>query len=163
LRKSENEWVRLDEEIEFVRSYLSVEQSRFGDRLAVNIEIDPACGAVSVPAMCVQPLVENAIKHGTSKVEGQGRVSIRANLDGDLLIVEVCDNGPGFPPGAGNESLGRKSERTEPHGLGNIRDRLSGYYGCSASLDWRNEPDGARVSLKIPRNGLRSDASSNRR
>jgi signal transduction histidine kinase len=140
LRKSGHEWVRLDEEIEFVRAYLQVEQSRFGERLAVEINIDPAAAAIQIPAMCVQPLVENAIKHGTSQVEGQGRVSVRAAVDGGFLQVDVRDNGPGFPA---NLSPG------PTHGLRNVADRLLGYYGSSASLAWTNE-DGARLSLRIP-------------
>jgi signal transduction histidine kinase len=141
LRKSGHEWVRLDEEIDFVRAYLCVEQSRFGDRLAVDIQIDPAAGAIQIPAMCVQPLVENAIKHGTSQIEGQGRVSIRASLADAMLTIEVHDNGPGFPD--------PRPLPPEPHGLTNVADRLSGYYGSSASLAWTND-SGARVSLRIP-------------
>jgi two-component sensor histidine kinase len=140
LRKSEHEWVRLDEEIEFVRAYLRVEQSRFGERLAVEIDVDAAAGAIQVPAMCVQPLVENAIKHGTSQVEGQGRVSVRARLEPGLLAIGVCDNGPGFPANLSPDPS---------HGLRNVADRLSGYYGSSASLAWTND-NGARVSLRIP-------------
>jgi signal transduction histidine kinase len=146
LRKSEHEWVRLDEEIEFVRAYLRVEQSRFGDRLAVEINVDPAAGAIQVPAMCVQPLVENAIKHGTSQVEGQGRVSVRACVAEGFLTVEVTDNGPGFPPDTGSLT---PDPRSGTHGLRNVADRLSGYYGSSAGLAWTNG-NGARVSLRIP-------------
>jgi signal transduction histidine kinase len=153
LRKSEHEWVRLDEEIEFVAAYLRIEQARFGDRLAVEIQIDPAARAIQVPAMCIQPLVENAIKHGTSQVEGQGRVSVHATLADGLLTIEVTDNGPGFPPGPRPLAPGPSSG---PHALANVADRLSGYYGSSASLAWTND-SGARVSLRIPH------ASSDRR
>jgi two-component sensor histidine kinase len=145
LRKSEHEWVRLDEEIDFVRAYLQVEQARFGERLAVEIDVAPLAGAIQIPAMCVQPLVENAIKHGTSQVEGQGRVAIRARLADGVLSIDITDNGPGFAAGP-----------SEGHGLHNIADRLSGYYGSSASLAWTNN-HGAQVSLRIP------NASSDRR
>ncbi|HXK04815.1 MAG TPA: histidine kinase [Verrucomicrobiae bacterium] len=181
LRKAGTEWVRLDEEIEFVTAYLRVEQARFGDRLVVELAVDPAAGGVQVPAMCVQPLVENAIKHGTSNVEGIGRVSVCASLDGDILVVEVRDNGPGFPPGSwpqapdprpptpdpGPQAPGpRPPARSAPdprpptpdpgpqapgHGLRNVADRLSGYYGSSAELACANGPGGAVVRLKIPR------------
>jgi two-component system LytT family sensor kinase len=106
-----------------------------------------------VPAMCIQPLVENAIKHGTSQVEGQGRVSVHATLADSLLTIEVTDNGPGFPPGPRPLAPGPSSG---PHALANVADRLSGYYGSSASLAWTND-SGARVSLRIPH------ASSDRR
>jgi two-component system LytT family sensor kinase len=94
--------------------------------------------------MCIQPLVENAIKHGTSQVEGQGRISIRAALNGAGLLVEVQDNGPGFPPAAP-----AREATPDPHALGNVSGRLSRYYGSSASLVCTND-GGARVSLLIP-------------
>jgi len=152
LRKSEHEWVRLDEEIEFVCAYLRVEQARFGERLAVKIEVEPTAGAIQIPAMCVQPLVEIAIKHGPSQVEGQGRVSVCARVAEGALLIEVHDNGPGFP----DPRPLATDHRTNPHALRNVAERLSGYYGSSASLAWIND-HGARVSLRIPH------ASSDRR
>jgi signal transduction histidine kinase len=148
LRKSEKEWVRLDEEVEFVMSCLRVEQARFGDRLRVRVEVDPALGAVPVPAMCIQPLVENAIKHGASMMEEGGHVRLRVAPQGAGLRVEVSDNGPGFPPGF---SLGGDSPG---HGLRNIAERLKGYYGAAASLGWDRHQGMTRVALAIPcRNG----------
>ncbi len=156
LRKSENEWVKLDEEIEFVTAYLRVEQSRFGERLAATIDVEPGAGATQVPAMCIQPLVENAIKHGTSAVEGVGRVSVRIAVADGVLTVEVADNGPGFPAGfaIGGGAAG--------HGLRNVADRLAGYYGSAASLR-AGSSGGAKVWLAMPVNGVRRDASPDRR
>jgi signal transduction histidine kinase len=139
LRKSEKEWVRLDEEVEFVTAYLRVEQARFGKRLETEFQVDATAGAVPIPAMTIQPLIENAIKHGVSAVEGRGKVGLRAVLRGECLWVEVTDNGPGFPPGA---ALG--------HGLRNIAERLKGYYGESAQLHWECGPGGTKVRLTIP-------------
>src|ERR1700722_6111026 len=155
LRQSENEWGRLDEEIEFVTAYLRVEQARFGERLQVEFCVDSAAASVHVPAMTIQPLVENAIKHGVSTLIGAGKVSVKVALEGDLLCAEVSDNGPGFPPGF---SIGSGA-----HGLRNVADRLAGYYGSYAQLSWKNGSEGTSVSLKIPRvtkNG--SNAYSNR-
>jgi hypothetical protein len=143
LRHSENEWVRLDEEIEFVTAYLRVEQARFGDRLRVEFGVDRAAASVPVPSMSIQPLVENAIKHGVSALEGAGRVGVKVAFAGDLLCVEVSDNGPGFPLGFAIGSGG--------HGLRNIADRIAGYYGGSAQLSWSSEGDATQVFLKIPR------------
>lgn len=146
LRKSEKEWVRLDEEVEFVTSYLRVEQARFGERLQMDLDIDPAAGAIPIPSMTIQPLIENAIKHGVSAVEGRGRIRLCAAIRGDLLCVEVFDNGPGFPPGfslAGPETA-------QGHGLRNVFERLTGYYGDSAKLRWEHGDKGTRVSLTIP-------------
>jgi signal transduction histidine kinase len=139
LRKSGNEWVRLDEEIDFVRAYLRVEQARFGERLEVQIELGAGAGAVPVPAMSIQPLVENAIKHGTSAVERRGRIRVKAAIEAGRLHVEVEDNGPGFA-----------AEPGQGHGLRNVDERLRGYYGGAARLAWKNVAEGARVWMEIP-------------
>jgi signal transduction histidine kinase len=143
LRSAAKEWVRLDEEMDFVSACLGVEQARFGDRLAVSITIAPEAGGVKVPAMCVQPLVENAIKHGTSQREGRGCIGVIASVSAGRLAVQVSDNGPGFPPEF-------RLDASNGLGLRNIAGRLSGYYGASASLAWENLPEGARVSLELP-------------
>jgi hypothetical protein len=78
LRKSEKEWARLDEEVEFAAAYLRVEQARFGERLRVEFQVDPSTDTIQVPAMSIQPLIENAVKHGVSAVEGRGTVGLRA-------------------------------------------------------------------------------------
>jgi two-component system LytT family sensor kinase len=156
LRQSDNEWVRLEEEIEFVTAYLRVEQARFGERLAVEFGVDRAAASVPVPAMTIQPLVENAIKHGVSMREGWGKVSVKAALAGDLLCVEVSDNGPGFPP---DFTIGNGG-----HGLRNVADRISGYYGSDAKLRWESGLEGTHVFLNIPRQLVKKngDAYSNR-
>jgi signal transduction histidine kinase len=147
LRDSENEWVPLNDEVEFVAAYLRVEQARFGDRLHVEFEIDPAAGQISVPAMSIQPLVENAIKHGISACDwteatARGTVGVRTTLN-DFLWVEIFDNGPGFPP---NFNVANVSG----HGLRNVVERLKGYYGDSAELICDCGRKGARVVMKIP-------------
>jgi signal transduction histidine kinase len=149
LRKSEKEWARLDEEMEFVTAYLRVEQARFGERLRVEVDIEPDARKVEVPAMSVQPLVENAVKHGVSAVERLGVVRIRASVVDDVLKVEVEDNGPGFAAGA-----------AYGHGLHNVAERLAGYYGPAARLAWENLAEGARVSLEIPQGA--ADARAHR-
>jgi signal transduction histidine kinase len=149
LRKSENEWVRLDEEVEFVGAYLRVEQARFGDRLQVEFDIDPGTANILIPAMSIQPLIENAIKHGVSAVEGRGLVKLRAALDGELLCVEVLDNGPGFPV-AFVLADGGNGRNASGHGLRNIIERLHGYYGESAQLRWESSAGHTRVHFRVP-------------
>ena len=144
LRKSESEWVSLAEEVEFATAYLRVEQARYGERLCVSFHVDPAAALAAIPAMSVQPLIENAIKHGVSAVEGHGMVALRAALEGSFLVVEVRDNGPGFPPGFSLHACGAG------HGLRNVAERLLGYYGNTGGLRWENAPDGARVLLRLP-------------
>jgi hypothetical protein len=142
LRHSENEWVRLDEEMEFVAAYLRVEQARFGERLCVEIGVDQAAASFPVPAMSIQPLVENAIKHGVSAVEGVGIVRVKVALGEKLLRVAISDNGPGFPS---DFSIGSNG-----HGLRNIAERIAGYYGDCARLSWKCEGQGTHISLILP-------------
>ena len=142
LRKSENEWVRLDEEVDFVSAYLQVERARFGERLSVEFEIDPAARAISIPAMAIQPLVENAVKHGVSGITGRGVIRLRAALREGRLTIEVFDNGTGFPAGFELGGAG--------HGLRNVAERIAGYCGPGARLAWENLAEGTRVSLEIP-------------
>jgi signal transduction histidine kinase len=157
LRKADNEWVRLEEELDFITAYLRVEQARFGARLRVIIEVEPEANSIPVPAMSVQPLVENAIKHGASEVEGQGIVRIGARVRGEVLEIAVTDNGPGFP--ARITLDGRASESDGGRGLRNIRDRLLAYYGGDASLSWTRVSDETRVAIAIPTRRS-ADASS---
>jgi len=148
LRKSEKEWVPLREEVEFIAAYLQVEQARFGERLQLSFQVDPAAGQVSIPAMSIQPLIENAVKHGVSAVEGSGLVSLAAHVNEDRLTVEVRDNGPGFP---GGFSLDACSNGDVAHGLRNVAERLRGYYGGAARIEWSCGPGGTCVCLSIPR------------
>jgi signal transduction histidine kinase len=145
LRKSEKEWALLDEETEFASAYLRLERARFGDRLEVSLEIDPEARGVSVPAMCIQPLIENAIRHGASALEGKGVVALRISVAGPMVSIEVCDNGPGFPAGFSLDG-------SEGHGLRNVAERLKGYYGESARLCWESGANSTRVLLEVPRN-----------
>lgn len=135
LRRSENEWVRLEDEMMFVRSYLEVEQARFGERLQVHMQIDDGVKDLKIPAMIVQTLVENSIKHGIASVRGVGRVEIRAVLRDDRIQIKVLDNGPGFER---TESLDPGSASAEKanggYGLRNVRQRLQGYFGEAAEL-----------------------------
>lgn len=144
LRKSEREWAHLDEEAEFAAAYLRVERARFGERLEVELAVDAQANQVSVPAMCIQPLIENAVRHGASTVEGRGFVSLRIRVDAVMASIEICDNGPGFPPGF---SLAGSTG----HGLRNVAERLKGYYGDCAHLCWESESNLTRVLLEIPR------------
>jgi hypothetical protein len=147
LRKTESEWAPLAEEVEFVMAYLHVEQARFGERLRVELSLDPAAGRVPIPAMTIQPVIENAIRHGISAREKGGVIGLRAVLQAEQVAVEVFDNGPGFRPGFSLDENG------EGHGLRNVMDRLRGYYGQAASLSWENGSDGTRVVMAFPRSG----------
>ena len=144
LRKSGSEWVPLAEEVEFVRAYLRVEQARFGERLNIDLQVDPAAGGIAIPAMIIQPLIENAIRHSISDLDRGARLTLQVTLEEDLVAVEVFDTGPGFPAHFALENC------AEGHGLRNVNERLRGYYGDAARLSWESAPDGTRVRLILP-------------
>lgn len=117
-------------ELEMVQTYLDVEQVRFGDRLTYRIDLaQPELNRLSIPQFLLQPLVENAIKHGISRITGPGGIVIRIHQDGDWLFFQVHDNGPAFP-----------EELTAGYGLQSIQDKLRLLYGDDARLLVQNKP-----------------------
>jgi LytS/YehU family sensor histidine kinase len=137
--------VTLRHEIDFLKIYFEIEQVRFKDRLEVRLEIEPETLKASVPNLILQPLVENAIRHGVGKQRNAGLVEIRAERQNGSLIVRVRDNGPGLSQGwtVGDGGFGI--------GIANTRARLRQLYGDAQTFDIRNaESGGAVVVLKIP-------------
>ncbi|MFI5173487.1 MAG: sensor histidine kinase [Terriglobia bacterium] len=136
--------VPLREELEFLDRYLDIEQQRFQDRLEVHMEIDSRALDALVPNLILQPLVENAIRHGIAQRSSAGRVEIRAKREDSLLQLEVRDDGSGLPEESG-ENL------KEGIGLGNTRTRLQQLYGTTHRFELSNAPNGGLVvSLMIP-------------
>jgi sensor histidine kinase YesM len=132
----------VEDEADYLRAYLAIEQERFGDRLAVEWEIDSAALPVRIPPMTLQPLAENALKHGIGgRLEG-GRLRIVARRMDGVLRLEVEDDGAGFAPGARDGT-----------GLGNLRARLATLYGDRATLTVARLPRGARVTVQLPVEG----------
>jgi signal transduction histidine kinase len=135
--------VSLQEELEFLQKYLEIEQTRFHDRLTVRFDIDADTLDAEVPRLILQPLVENAIKHGVSPKPGAGLVRIAAERRDAQLWLEVSDNGVGLSAGA------RERLRTGV-GLANTRDRLECLYGTSHRLEFSDDLKGLAVRLEIP-------------
>lgn len=123
----------LASEIELIRHYLDIEQVRFGDRLRIIWDIDPAANECSVAELMLQPIVENAVRHGATQNERGGTVTIRARRE-KRLVIEVTDDGPPF--GEGEERIG----------LGTTRTRLRNLYGN----DHRFLIDGKTVRIEVP-------------
>ena len=139
--------VTLARELEYLRLYLSIEQLRFSDRLRVDIDVDPELLDAAVPHMGLQPIVENAIRHGIGARASSGLIEIRAQriVDhrGDHLHVSVRDDGPGFREKCTSGGLGL--------GLANTRARLKQLYGAEAELKTESPADGgAVVTLVLP-------------
>lgn len=140
LEGTDRQEVSLEEELGFIRDYLEIQRVRFQDRLEVVEEIDPDVLGALVPNLILQPLVENAIKHGApDDPEAIERIVLHArhDVDNDRLVLAVRDNGPGMPEGV--EADVSKNGRV---GLANTRARLEALYGPQAALELTIAPEG---------------------
>ncbi len=142
--------VPLWRELEFLRLYLSIEEVRFKDRLQVRIAADPGLSDALVPHMVLQPLVENAVRHGLGQSEEAVTIDVSATTRDGSLVLIVSDDGPGLQP-----------PRLEHPGIGlvNTRSRLGRLYGDGANLVAENTaPHGARVTISLPLRSTREEA-----
>jgi len=131
------------EEIDFLRAYLNIEEARFGDRLRVEISVAFEAAGDEVPSLILQPLVENALKHGLGPKPGRGHLSISVTQESGLLQLRVEDDGVGI---GGRRDL-------PGVGLANVRERLTTLYQERASVVMEErEGGGCRVTVLIPRN-----------
>jgi two-component system LytT family sensor kinase len=148
LEDVEAQEVPLRRELEYLQLYLSIEQVRFQDRLRVEITADPNILDAAVPQMALQPIVENAVRHGIGRSSSAGRITISATRANDTLELRVEDDGPGFPsPG----SVADDSPLNKGIGLANTRARLQQLYGAQGRLQTENDPrGGARVTMVLP-------------
>jgi signal transduction histidine kinase len=141
LRASRSQQIPLAEELSVLDRYLELMRARFGDRLAVEVAVDEELRSALVPAMVLQPIVENAMQHGAPPPPEPARIMIRASRDGDGLVLEVRDNGPGLR----GDPLGRGV------GLTNTADRLRALYGDAQSLEFADAPGGGlAVRMRMP-------------
>lgn len=134
--------VPLKQELDFLRGYLEIEQTRFQDRLTVTIDVPPATLDARVPNLILQPLVENAIRHGIATRPGAGVIQIRAAVENEHLQMRVSDDGPGI-------------DRTFKKGIGlaNTEARLKQLYGAAHKFELTNVPSGGLlVTITIPFN-----------
>jgi two-component system, LytTR family, sensor kinase len=134
--------VVLAQEIAFLERYLEIMQIRFQGQLEIDVHLGDDARDALVPSFILQPLVENAVKHGVDKVSGRGKIGIQARREADRLVLTVSDNGPG-------PSNVEKSEHADgEHGVGleNIRQRLEQLYGSAQSLSLAESPGGGTVA-----------------
>ena len=135
--------VSLQEELEFLQKYLEIEQIRFQDRLSVLYDVDSETLDAEVPRLILQPLVENAIKHGVSPRSGRGLIQISSRVRDNALWIEVRDNGVGL------DGKGR-SRLHSGVGLSNTRARLECLYGTAHRLEFSEGSEGLAVQMQIP-------------
>jgi signal transduction histidine kinase len=135
--------VSLAEEWAFVQRYLDIERIRFGDRLAVHADLEPAALALALPSFALQTLVENAVRHGAAPRVEPTTIAVVARVNGDKLDVRVSDNGSGADPDAATTNGGT--------GLRRLRERLIVLHGAGARLDLgRRDGGGFEARLVVP-------------
>jgi sensor histidine kinase YesM len=153
LRDAEVQEVPLDREFEYLRLYLAIEQVRFRDRLRVEMSAEPGLHDAAVAYMCLQPIVENAIRHGVARSSRAGTVRIKASRERDTLRLLVQDDGPGFD--------GLSFPRRSGIGLANTRARLEKLYGDRAALRVERLPQGGTIAtIVMPYHVLDQSASA---
>jgi two-component system LytT family sensor kinase len=136
--------VPLAEELELVREYLAIEEARFRDRLRVTVCAPDEALGCAVPPLILQPIVENAIRHGVAAVSAAGQVEVQAAVTGDRLRLTVRDDGPGVQAPSAQRGSGT--------GLRNTRERLAQVYGASAELRITSDAShGTTVTIELPR------------
>jgi signal transduction histidine kinase len=134
--------VPLRQELAFLQRYLEIEQVRFADRLTVRTDVNAELLDLRVPNLILQPLVENAIRHGIASRPEPGRLEVRAQRRGDHLVLQVVDDGPGLPDGGFG---------TDGIGLTNTRARLAALYGEDQGFELSTPAGGGlQVSITIP-------------
>jgi LytS/YehU family sensor histidine kinase len=144
LDSADEQEVPLREEVKFVELYLNIQSARFPDRLTVRMDVAPDALDALVPNLILQPLVENAVRHGISPSESPGMIVVSAYCAGRMLHVEVSDDGPGL-------ESGWRMEESEGIGLANTVERLKRLYASDHRFELRNgEGRGVTASLVIP-------------
>ncbi|MFD8494212.1 sensor histidine kinase [Amycolatopsis sp. NPDC059657] len=146
------DFTTLGEELRSIEQYLTLQRARFGDRLKVTLRIAPEVLPVNVPFLCLQPLVENAVRHGMDGEAGTGHLTIVAEDVGSEAHIFVEDDGSGMEPDQARRILAGEVDETAGIGLGNIDDRLRQVYGDAFGLVVETAPGaGTKVHVRVPK------------
>ena len=150
LQLDHRQQVPLGLELTLLSKYLDIQRARFGERLQVDVQVEPGAEEALVPILMLQPIVENSIRHGLAVRATAGRIAITARRTGTRLVVQVTDDGIG-------EGVGG-SQRGPGVGLANTRARLEALYGAEAALELSRSPTGTRVTIDVPLNSAGAGA-----
>lgn len=151
LKGSEQEWVNLEEELHFIETYLLLEKRRFSDKLTIRVTMEDACKKIKVPPMLLQPLVENAVKHGIEPCMWSGEIVVAVTLQKDSLRFEISDTGVGFDGPIPSMQAGQGTKGQERGGLGlrNTQHRIFAQFGESLTIS-EHTPSGVKVEFSLP-------------
>jgi len=138
INHKDQDMIEVDKEVDIARTYLQIEKARFGDDLEFTIEIDNSIQTTLIPRFLIQPLIENAVKHGVSVIQEKGIIKLEISKKEEHLFVKVFDNGPDFPdmPISG-------------YGLQSLYEKLELLYGESAKISWANQPN-KNICIRLP-------------
>jgi two-component system LytT family sensor kinase len=141
----------LAEELRCIDCYFQLEQARFGDQLQLAVRVAPEILALEVPFLCLQPLVENAVKHGLRAKSGQGTVTICAEDSGTEYTITIADDGVGMDPATAGAALSGEGNK-DAHAVANIQERLLAAFGPDHGLQLLSTPDeGTTVTIRVPK------------
>lgn len=159
----DQEYVTLAEELRFVGVYLELERARFGDRLEVRLRVAPEVLSVEVPALVLQPLVENAVRHGLGEFDALVRLEIAAAEAGGEAVLTVTDDGGGADPRVVSDALaGERTGRSV--GLRNVDERLRAIYGDDYGLGIATGVGtGMKVTMRLPKRCVPANAMASTR
>ncbi len=150
--RAHGEFTTLAEELRSIDRYLIIERARFGDRLQVKLQIAPEVLPVGLPFLCLQPLVENAVRHGLSRKPGLGTITIIARDAGAECHLTVEDDGVGMDPAKLGDNGEEPADAGQHVGLSNVDDRLRAVFGDQFGLVVETAPGaGTKVSMRIPK------------
>jgi two-component system LytT family sensor kinase len=150
--RAHGEFTTLAEELRSIDRYLLIERARFGERLQVRLRVAPEVLPVAVPFLCLQPLVENAVRHGLATKPGTGSISIVAEDAGAECVISVEDDGVGMDPERLRAGPNADPDQGQHVGLGNVDDRLRSVFGDQFGLVVETAPGaGTKVSMRVPK------------
>ena len=150
---NDKEQVRVEEEMNYVQSYLTIQKMRYKDKLEYEIELEDGIGREKIVKLVLQPLVENAIYHGIKYKEGRGLIQIRVFCQDDCIVLQVEDDGKGMD----EETLAHifeqhiRDTRSNGVGVNNVNERIRLFYGAEYGLSFKSEPEkGTTATIRIP-------------
>lgn len=152
---NEDEVVSIGNEIEYVRSYLTIQKMRYKDKLEFEIDVEPSIKHVKIVKLVLQPIVENAIYHGLKYKESKGLLTVHGYTKGENAVIEIIDNGVGMDAETLKHIFERHKVNYHSNGVGvyNVQKRLQLHYGADYGITYRSEPGiGTTATIVIPRN-----------
>jgi sensor histidine kinase YesM len=140
INRKDEKMTTIKNEVEMVENYLKIEKIRFEDRLEFSVDVEHSLLETNIPRFILQPIIENAVKHGISKIEKGGVIRLQITKNNNDLLISVSDNGPNFPDGL-----------LSGHGLQSVYDLLRLSYGEQANMNWENLPE-KKITIRIRTN-----------